>query len=50
MKLLLAVDSSEASARVVKEVTTRPWPAGTQVRLLTVVEKIVPPAAFLWYQ
>jgi nucleotide-binding universal stress UspA family protein len=49
MKLLLAVDSSEASERAVRKVASRPWPHGTQVRLLTVVEKNAPPAALLWY-
>jgi nucleotide-binding universal stress UspA family protein len=38
MKLLLAVDSSAASDLVAKEVAARPWPSGTTVQVLSVVE------------
>jgi len=49
MKILLAVDSSEYSVEAVSEVATRPWPANTVVRVLSVVEPITPPAVELWY-
>ena len=38
MNLLLAVDSSSASQAAVDQVAARPWPAGSQVEVLTVVE------------
>jgi hypothetical protein len=38
MKLLLAIDSSAQSEIVVSEVIRRPWPAGTEVCVLTVVD------------
>jgi nucleotide-binding universal stress UspA family protein len=38
MKLLLAVDSSAASDFAAKEVAARPWPAGTTVQVVSVVE------------
>jgi nucleotide-binding universal stress UspA family protein len=49
MKILLAVDGSEYSAAAVEAVTTRPWPSGTMVRVLTAIEPVVPPATELWY-
>jgi nucleotide-binding universal stress UspA family protein len=49
MKILLAVDHSEYSAAAIKEVATRPWPAKSTVRVLSVVEPLPPPAAELWY-
>jgi len=38
MKILLAIDSSAASQVAVDQVASRPWPANSQVRVLTVVE------------
>jgi nucleotide-binding universal stress UspA family protein len=38
MRLLVAVDHSEASQAVVKEVAARPWPAQSQAEVLTVSE------------
>ncbi len=49
MKILLAVDGSEYSAAAVGAVTARPWPSGTAVRVLSAVERVVPPAAEVWY-
>jgi len=43
MKLLLAIDGSAPSRAALEEVAKRPWPAGTQVEVLHVVE-----AAHLW--
>jgi len=41
MKILLAIDGSPCSERAVEEVARRPWPADSQVRIISVVE---PPA------
>jgi len=49
MKILLAIDGSEYSAEAVEAVAVRPWPEGTEVRVLTAVEPVVPPATELWY-
>lgn len=38
MKILLAIDVSEASQAAVDEVALRPWPVGASVEVLTVVE------------
>src|SRR5579863_466439 len=38
MNILLAVDASPASQAAVDQVGARPWPAGSQVEVLTVVE------------
>jgi len=42
MNLLLAVDASSASQAAVDQVAARPWPAGSLVQVLTVVERIEP--------
>ena len=49
MKILLAVDGSEYSAAAVEAVAERPWPSETMVRVLAAVERVVPPAAEVWY-
>ncbi|MBM3272800.1 universal stress protein [Candidatus Kaiserbacteria bacterium] len=36
MKILLAIDGSEHSDAAVSEVSRRPWPQGTEVRIITV--------------
>lgn len=36
MKILLAIDGSECSDAAVAEISRRPWPAGSEIRLLTV--------------
>jgi nucleotide-binding universal stress UspA family protein len=38
MKILLAIDGSPCSELAVEEVARRPWPAGSVVRVLTVIE------------
>ena len=40
MNVLLALDMSEASERVLNEVLTRPWPAGSAFLVLNVVEPL----------
>ena len=43
MKVLIAVDSSEASQAMLGEVALRPWPAGTRLEVLNAIEP-----AHLW--
>jgi nucleotide-binding universal stress UspA family protein len=38
MKILLATDGSEFSTAAVKSVVSRPWPAGSEIRILSVEE------------
>jgi nucleotide-binding universal stress UspA family protein len=38
MKILLAIDGSPCSETAVKEVARRPWPANSQVRIISAVE------------
>jgi nucleotide-binding universal stress UspA family protein len=44
MKILLAVDGSPHAQEAIDEVAQRPWPARSHVRVLSVVQPIVPPA------
>jgi nucleotide-binding universal stress UspA family protein len=46
MRILLAYDGSPSADAAVDEVLRRPWPASTEVRLVTVVERpfSIPPA------
>ena len=41
MKILVAVDSSCSSVIAAREAAARPWPAGTTVHVVTVVEPII---------
>jgi nucleotide-binding universal stress UspA family protein len=43
MNILLAVDGSEQAAAAVQAVSARPWPLGSNVRVLSVVEVAGPP-------
>jgi nucleotide-binding universal stress UspA family protein len=43
MRILLAVDGSAYSDEATKEVASRPWPAGSEVRIISVVEPPAPP-------
>jgi nucleotide-binding universal stress UspA family protein len=38
MKILLAIDASSSSQAALQSVAARPWPAGTEVKVLHVVE------------
>ncbi len=49
MRVLLVVDFSHGSERAVAKIGARAWPAGTIVRVLSVVERIPPSAAELWF-
>ena len=42
MKILIAFDGSPSAEAAVDEVAGRPWPRGTEVRLVTVLERPMP--------
>lgn len=42
-RLLLATDGSEFSERAASSIAQRPWPEGTEVRVVSVVELTLPP-------
>lgn len=44
MKILLAVDGSPYSTAAIDEVARRPWPDGSEIRVLAVVQPYTPPA------
>ena len=43
MKILLAVDGSPDAQKAVDEVQARPWPLGSAVKVVSVVQPMVPP-------
>ena len=49
MKIILAVDDSDYSFAAVESVKAQQWSSGTEVRVLSAVEQVPPPAAALWY-
>src|SRR5262245_32539597 len=48
MKILLAIDGSEYSLAAVDEVARRPWPAGSSVKIVSVVELPFLPTTDTW--
>jgi nucleotide-binding universal stress UspA family protein len=48
MKILLAIDGSDCSEAAIGEVVRRPWPAGSQVKILSVVEPRFMPSPETW--
>jgi nucleotide-binding universal stress UspA family protein len=48
MKILLAIDGSEFSEAASAEVATRPWPAGSEVMIISVVEPPMLPTVETW--
>lgn len=48
MKILLAVDGSSCGNRAVEEVARRPWPTGSEVKVLNVIETPVVPGVEPW--
>lgn len=48
MKILLAIDGSACSDAAVEEVARRPWPDGSQVKVLTAHELPMAPTAEGW--
>jgi nucleotide-binding universal stress UspA family protein len=48
MKILLATDGSKGSDAVVQSIAKRPWPAGSEVKVLSVVELHLTPKPGSW--
>jgi nucleotide-binding universal stress UspA family protein len=48
MKILLAVDGSSCSEAAVNEVARRPWPVGTEARVVSAVELPFVPTTETW--
>lgn len=48
MKILLAIDGSSFSDVAVTEIATRPWPAESEVRIISVVEPPLLPTVETW--
>lgn len=48
MKILLAIDGSAFSEAVVEEISRRPWPAGSEIRVLSIFEPPIPPTPEAW--
>lgn len=48
LRILLATDGSDYSTAAARSIAARPWPSGSEVRIVSVVEQIVP-AADPWY-
>jgi len=48
MKILLAIDGSPCSSAAVNEVAERPWPAGSEVKIISAMERPVPPMTEPW--
>jgi nucleotide-binding universal stress UspA family protein len=48
MKILLATDGSKCSVATVNEVAERPWPAGTVIKVLSVIELPFIPTTETW--
>jgi nucleotide-binding universal stress UspA family protein len=48
MKILVATDGSKFGEAAVEEVARRPWPAGSEVLVVYVVEPTPQPAAEMW--
>ena len=48
MKILLAVDGSPCSDSAVEEIARRPWPAGSEIKVLTAYELPIPATPEAW--
>lgn len=48
MKILLAVDGSPCSDKAVEEIARRPWPVGSEIKVLTAIELPIPPTPQAW--
>ena len=48
MKILLAVDGSPCSDAAIEEIVRRPWPKGSEVKVLTAFELPLPPTSEGW--
>lgn len=48
MKILLATDGSPCSDEAIEEVARRPWPSGSEIKVLAVFELPLPPTPEAW--
>jgi nucleotide-binding universal stress UspA family protein len=48
MKILLAVDGSQCSDEAIAEIARRPWPEGSEIKVLTTFEVPLPPTPEAW--
>jgi nucleotide-binding universal stress UspA family protein len=48
MKILIAVDGSFCSYAAVKEIAARPWPAGSEIKIIAVIERALTPPPGIW--
>jgi nucleotide-binding universal stress UspA family protein len=48
MRILLATDGSECSNTAVDEVAHRPWPPGTEIKVISAFELPLPPTPEAW--
>ena len=48
MRVLLAIDGSSCSNAAIKEVAERPWPIGTEIRIISAYEVPVAPLSEGW--
>lgn len=48
MRILLAIDGSPCSEAAVNEVATRPWPANSQIRIISAFEVPLSPTPEAW--
>ena len=48
LKILLAVDGSQSSDAAVEEIAGRPWPRGSEVKVILVLNLLFTPAAETW--
>ena len=48
MKILLAIDGSSSSDVAVRDVANKPWPLGSEVKIVSVVEPYMMPTVETW--
>ena len=48
MKILLAIDGSSCSDAAVRDVAKKPWPVGSEVKIVSVVEPALLPTVETW--
>ncbi len=48
MKILIAVDGSFCSYAAVKEIAARPWLAGSEIKIIAVIERALTPPPGIW--
>src|ERR1051325_9319990 len=48
MRVLVATDGSACSEAAVEEIARRPWPEGTEMRVISIVEVPLAPTTEVW--